>query len=613
MSADRPRDRGTPVTAPDDTVRIWLGPAFSGDVMPMSFRHPKEILCCERPEDVASGLARLTAATAQDLWAVGFFSYELGYCLEPRLRPLLPEPRHQPLLWFALFEQPDTADQAPPPKPACSGWMASGLRASWTREAYATRFARVHDYLRQGDTYQINLTFKLRMMIQGDRTALFRDLHQRQPVGFAAHLSTSAFDLMSLSPELFFSLEGRDLTARPMKGTAHRSADAAADEAAAAWLHTDAKSRAENLMIVDLLRNDLGRVSEIGSVRVTDLFTVERYPTVHQMTSGITARSRPDTDLPALLQALFPCGSVTGAPKIRAMEIVRELEEEPRGVYTGAIGLIRPGGDAFFNVAIRTLFIDRDGTGEMGIGSGLVFDSEADAEFDECLLKSRFLTKSLPDFQLLETMLWAPTTGWFLLDRHLSRLAGSANALDVPLDPVGIRNALDEAVANAAHSASPKPHRVRLLVARDGTWTVTATPRDPVPTDTVLRAVLSDHPVHSGDPFLYHKTTRRTLYERELARLSARTGCDEVLFVNEYGALCEGSRTNIFLERDGRLLTPPITCGVLPGTLRAHLLATRPASSIVETVLTPADLQPDRGRLLLGNSVNGLVPAIMLE
>lgn len=602
---------------PDARVRLWLGPGFGDGTGGLRFEHPRTVLRCDHPDDLDACLSALQTATQNGLWAAGFFSYELGYLLEARLRSLLPRQRSAPLLWFALFDRPAGTDPdgRPPPTPeGCGAWALTDLDTGWDQPTYGERFGRVRSFIEAGDVYQLNLTFKLRGRLAGDRRAAFRDLYARQPVRFAAHLEAPDFDLLSLSPELFFRSDGRSIAVRPMKGTASRHADAQADAAAAAWLRTDPKSRAENLMIVDLLRNDLGRIAEIGTVRVTDLFTVETYPTVHQMTSSVRARLCAETDLRTLLHGLFPCGSVTGAPKIRAMELIRSLEDDGRGVYTGALGLIRPGGDACFNVAIRTLFVDAEGRADFGLGSGLVFESEAEAEYAECRLKARFVEDALPDLHLLETLRWDPEHGFVLLDRHLDRLAASARAFGIGLDRSGLTRALQAAVRDPATGAPTAPMRVRLLVARDGGWRVTATP---LPAEdapgTVLRALLADQPVHSADPFLYHKTTRRDLYDRTFARLNAATGCDEVLFVNERGELCEGSRTNLFLARAGRLLTPPVSSGLLPGTLRAHLFATLPPGAIAEAVLTPADLEAEGTRLLLGNSVRGLQPAILID
>jgi para-aminobenzoate synthetase/4-amino-4-deoxychorismate lyase len=360
-------------------------------------------------------------------------------------------------------------------------------------------------------------------------------------------------------------------------------------------------------MIVDLLRNDLGRIAKIGSVEVTDLFTVETYRTVHQMTSGITAEVRGDMGLNDILHALFPCGSVTGAPKVRAMEIIRELEALPRGVYTGAIGHIAPSGDAQFNVAIRTLYIGAGGEGEMGIGSGVVSDSKMDAEFEECLLKAQFLTKVDAPFELIETIRYERDAGFHLLERHLARLQSSAAHFGYPFDRARV---LEVLTAKADEGDSPVS-MVRLLLTEDGTLTVTSTPIELPAKGTVWRFAVSDLRVDEKDPLFFHKTTRRQFYDREMERQKALNGCDEVIFLNKKGELTEGTRTTLFIEQDGRLFTPALTCGLLPGTLREELIDL-PRAAASEAVLTLSDLAT-ADRIYLGNSVRGLIRAEPVE
>ncbi|MGH6793431.1 MAG: chorismate-binding protein, partial [Methyloceanibacter sp.] len=407
---------------------------------------------------------------------------------------------------------------------------------------------------------------------------------------------------LSLSPELFFRREGQHISARPMKGTAPRGRTPREDARLKTWLAMDEKQRAENLMIVDLLRNDLGRVARIGSVEVTDLFTVETYRSVHQMTSGIRAELRSDMGLKDMLRSLFPCGSVTGAPKVRAMEIIRALEGSPRGVYTGAIGHIAPSGDAQFNVAIRTVVLDGQ-QGEMGIGGGIVADSKEESEYEECLLKAHFLTKVDAPFELIETLRYEKGTGFHLLERHLARLQSSAHHFGYPFSRGAVIAALEAEAARIAAQVA----LVRLLLGEDGTITVTSTEITLPTKDTVWRFVISDQRVDEKNPLFYHKTTRRQFYDREMERQKELTGCDEVVFLNSRGELTEGTRTTLFVEQDGRLFTPALACGLLPGTLREELLDL-PRAAASETVLTPSDLLA-ADRIYLGNSVRGLVRA----
>ncbi len=572
------------------------------------FEAPVEVVRCDRPEDAPAALARVADAARRGLYAAGFLSYELGYLLEPKLAPLLPAQRCQPLIWFGLFDEPQELDPAGAGRwveeRQAGGYRVDDLRLSVDRRDYLAAAGRVKDYIAAGDVYQINLTFKYLFGFSGDPLALYAALRRRQRVAYGAMVSAQDFQVLSLSPELFLRVREGVAEARPMKGTAARGASPDDDAAQRAWLRHDEKSRAENLMIVDLLRNDLGRVAEIGSVKVTDLFTVESYPTLYQMTSGISARLRPGVGLAELAHGLFPCGSVTGAPKMRAMEIIRELEPAPRGIYTGAIGMVAPNGDAVFNVSIRTLVLDGDGRGEMGVGSGIVQDSEPEVEWEECLLKARFLTEQREAFYLIETLRWERGEGYYLLERHLDRLARSAAYFGYPCDRELTRKRLE---AEAEGFGDAPIMRVRLLLDEDGDLAIDATPMQLSGPETVLDFLISERPVESSDAFVYHKTTRRALYDEEFARAQADKGCGEVVFLNERGELTEGSRTNLFVERNGVLLTPPLHCGLLDGTLRRDLIE-NPQVATEERVLTLRDLDAAE-RIFLGNSVRGLMRA----
>jgi para-aminobenzoate synthetase/4-amino-4-deoxychorismate lyase len=574
------------------------------------YTEPERVISASSPDEVDAALDEISAGLERGLHAAGYFAYELGYCLEPKLKDLLPADRRVPLFWIGLFRAPRALDDA-----TTRAWLEthggaerakiSDLTLSWTREQYISAFDKVEDYIAAGDVYQINLTFKYRFAFEGDPVALYAALRRKQRVTYGALIHTGDRNVLSLSPELFFRREAKHMSTRPMKGTAPRGRTPREDARLKTWLAMDEKQRAENLMIVDLLRNDLGRVAKIGSVEVTDLFTVETYRSVHQMTSGVSAELRSDMGLKDMLRALFPCGSVTGAPKVRAMEIIHELEAEPRGIYTGAIGHIAPSGDAQFNVAIRTVVLDANG-GEMGIGSGIVVDSKADAEFEECLLKAQFLTRPDAPFSLIETIRYERGKGLHLLERHLARLQSSAAYFGYPFSREAVIAALE---AEGARVESPVA-MVRLLLAEDGAITVTSTPIELPSKGTVWRFVIADQRLDEKDPLFYHKTTRRQFFEREMERHKATTGCDEVVFLNNKGELTEGTRTNLFIEIDGRLFTPALTCGLLPGTLREELLDL-PRAAASEAVLTPQDLL-DADRIYLGNSVRGLVRAELI-
>lgn len=573
------------------------------------FTEPVEIVRADLPGEVDAAVARIEQATAEGLHAAGFFSYELGYVMEPRLAHLMPEKRSMPLLWFGLYRQPREMTSAD-----VLEWLNdttrsashefSDVRLAWDQEAYEKRFATALEMIRSGDIYQINLTFKARFKLTGSPLTFYRDLRAKQPVSYGAVVDTGDATVLSASPELFIAQEGRQIHTRPMKGTAARLGAIEADDEQRRVLASDDKQRAENLMIVDLMRNDLGRISEIGSVRVDDLFTVETFKTLHQMTSGVTATLREGIGLKEMLAGIYPPGSITGAPKIRAMELIADLETEARGVYCGAVGHIGPEGRSMFNVAIRTPVIMRGGAGEMGIGSGVVYDSGGGSEYEECLLKMKFLTDTPKPFDLIETMLYEPSKGFWLLERHLSRLAGSARHFAFRFDEAKVR----EAVETAIEGRRDQSLRVRLTLSEGGTPTVTVTELGPGSTPVVMRYVVSPTRLNSADRFLYHKTTRREVYDSEWQKFNAEYGADEVIYLNENDELAEGSRTSIFVKRGEQLVTPPLKAGLLPGTLRAELLETGKA---VEGELHLGDL--DGAEVFLGNSVRGLVRAEPLE
>ncbi|WP_420126354.1 aminodeoxychorismate synthase component I [Longimicrobium sp.] len=551
-------------------------PGGPGGARSFRFRGLRTILRAERLDEVVGVLQAVERAAAEGLHAAGFVAYEAAPAFDPALATHPPDPR-LPLAWFAVYVSRD--DVVPT-------WDAAGGEAelgAWSIDVpeseYLPKVERVRALIAAGDTYQTNFTARLRASFRGDPVALYERLCLGQRSAFCA-----CFDLgdgttvVSASPELFFRAEGRELELKPMKGTRPRGRWTAEDRALAAELARSPKDRAENLMIVDLLRNDAGRLAEFGSVRVERLYDVERYETVHQMTSTIRARLRPDVGLADVFRALFPCGSVTGAPKVRTMEIIRDLEPSPRGVYCGAIGLVSPG-EAVFSVGIRTLLLDAAaGTAELGVGSGITWDSDSAAEYRESWSKAAFVRRAPAGFRLLETMLWEPADGWFLLDGHLRRLADSAEYWGYAFDA-------DEAVRRLSALVPVfvgLPMRVRLMLDREGRMEIEA--RTHVPSNEPARIAIAAEPVDSADPRLYHKTTSRAMYER---RAASRPDSDDVLLVNERGELTESAIANLVVRIDGALWTPPLECGLLPGVLRAHLLAT---GEIRERVLHPADL-----------------------
>lgn len=567
------------------------------------FTAPREIVVAHDATTARSALKRIAEAGREGLWAAGYCAYELGMVFEERLEKLLPPPSNMPLLWFGLYDAPQALTTQ-----AVSAVLASGaaggadnLAPTLDFEAYSRAFEAAKALIASGDIYQVNLTLKARFDLIGDALGLYRRLAASQKVAYGAYIDTGAHKILSRSPELFVSGTGHLLRARPMKGTLKRGRTIAEDISGRAALAADEKNRAENLMIVDLLRNDLGRIAEMGSVKVTDLFTVETYRSLHTMVSGIEARKRRDLGLVEMLENLFPCGSITGAPKLRAMEIIHALEAEPRGVYTGSIGYIAPNGDFAFNVAIRTAVIDEQGRGEIGIGGGIVADSSAEAEYEEALLKLKFLSQPAEAVTLIETLKWTPEDGFWLLERHLDRMADSAAYFDLPFDRAALA-----AMVQSATGEWTGPMRVRLTLGEAGP-DLTAVPLPANP--DVFRFAIAPERLDSSSIWLAHKTTNRDFYDRPRQEAQKTLPVDEVLFLNERDELAEGSITNVFIGKDGKLLTPALSSGLLPGTLRAELIATGKAE---EAVLTLADLHA-ADDIWLGNSVRGMIRAELFE
>jgi para-aminobenzoate synthetase/4-amino-4-deoxychorismate lyase len=530
---------------------------------------PVGVIEARRPEEVAPALGALEATAAEGLWAAGFVSYEAAPALDPdlevRSRPADDPFADLPLLWFATFEacQDDFLDEDARPTASTGPW-----RPSVDRAAYDAAIERIREHIAAGDTHQVNHTLRLRSRFDGDERDLYRDLCLAQRGGCAAYLNAGRYRVLSASPELFFRIDGDHITTRPMKGTAPRGRWTAEDDAAAARLVASAKERAENAMIVDLLRNDLGRISEPGSVRVERLFETERYETVWQLTSTVSSRLRPGTSLVEVFRALFPSGSVTGAPKVATMRIIVGLEDSPRGVYCGAVGYLAPPGSdeprARFNVAIRTVVLDRQThTAEYGVGGGITHDSQAAREYDEVLTKARVLTVRRPAFGLFETLRYEPAAGFLHLVEHLDRLGGSARYFGFRFDRNEALGALKKAAAGAGGQA-----RVRLTLARDGTLRAETSPLPAAPEDPV-RVAFDDEPVDPTNPWLFHKTTLREPYE---GRRRRRPDVDDVLLVNDRGEVTESTIANLAVRLDATWWTPPLDAGLLAGTYRAVLL-----------------------------------------
>jgi len=559
-------------------------------------------------------LAEMQAALARGLYAVPVLTYELGGHLlaidahastVPLARVLLfATCTHLSALevtsWLA-----ERADQAP------AG--IAGVHANVDQAEFTRALGRIHDYIEAGHTYQVNYTYRLRFDAFGSLYALYARLRARQPVPYGALVGLpDGGALLSLSPELFVRHLQGEILARPMKGTAPASGDDADNARRASALAQDTKNRAENLMIVDLLRNDLGRIAVTGSVEVPALFDVQRYSSVLQMTSTVRAQLRPDATLAEIFAALYPCGSITGAPKRRTMEIIRELEPAARGVYTGAIGWFDPPaggapiGDFCLSVPIRTLSLQPPSggvrRGEMGVGAGIVFDSDAQDEFAECQLKARFLTGLTNDFDIFETMHASADGGCRHRSLHLARMQASAAYFGFAFDLGAADSTLDAACA----SLTPGPHRLRLALRADGS--LTATTGTLTELAQPVRLLLAVDATCADDLFLRHKTSIRTRYDQAWRDAEAQ-GAFDTLFFNERGELTEGGRCNVFVRIDGHWYTPPLSCGVLPGIMRAVLLAD-PAFGAAERIITRAMLA-SASEIIACNALRGVMPATL--
>ena len=572
------------------------------------FLSPERLIAARHIDEVPGLFTQIDEALSQGLYVAGFLSYECGY----HFGRFSYENSSQPIAWFGAYRSVQSFDhlllgqsntrreeiQKSPSNP-----IANDAALEISKDAYVAQIHKIKEYLAAGETYQVNFTDRLAFTTALAPADVFAQLAGQQAVAYSAFLNLETGAILSFSPELFFRMEGDRIWTRPMKGTMPRGLDLADDQRMAARLRSDGKNLSEHVMIVDLLRNDLGRICRAGTIKVENPFAVERYSTLHQMTSEVIGTLRPGMQLYDIFRALFPSGSITGAPKLRTMQIIRALESRARGVYTGAIGFIAPNRSAVFNVAIRTLEL-KGGAASMGVGGGIVADSDPDDEYRECLLKAAFITSEHTSFDLIETILW--DGGFKRLDLHLDRLESSASYFDFGFDRRQITSELLELPATHSFMKGMR-RKVRLLLTASGRTRIQVTEAADDP--TCIRAVLADEHTSSTDPFRRHKTTRRELYDRHYER-ARRDGFDEVIFRNEKGELTEGAISNLFLKRSGKLLTPPIASGVLPGIFRRQVLQTNPDSA--ESVLTLDDLQSAEA-IYLCNSIRGMRPATIVD
>ncbi len=602
----------------------------SENVVSFLFIEPIDRVLCRVGDDLEEYLDTLQRYLERGYYLAGWAGYEFGAVFEGKIdvttRPYVGS--ESIIADFGVFEKAycfnhDTGENNLPQwgtsSPFLGDYVITDLRSNMDKERYLRALEKVQEYIAAGDTYQVNYTLKLLFDFHGSPEKLYRDLRRNQSVAYGAYIRSGEERLLSFSPELFFKKNGSQITVRPMKGTAKRGRNCSEERLYSKQLHEDIKNRSENVMIVDLLRNDLSRLMHghgQSTVGVDTLFDVESYESLLQMTSTIRAKisgtEMEGIDLVDIFRALFPCGSITGAPKIRTMQIINELEEEQRGVYTGAIGYLAPDGTAVFNVPIRTIRLKND-RGEMGIGAGITHDSDPEEEWKESLLKGRFLTHAIPDFSLIETVLWQPESGYWLLDSHLKRLKSSAHFFKFSYDLRVIEDRLFEEELRFDNGCK----RVRLLLKKDGRLSLKVMPcdppavtalafaeRQPEKSDNLPLVDFSEEVIRTDSPWCFHKTTMRETYDREYMS-AQQQGLVELLFCNEVGQVTEGCISNIIIYRQGQYLTPPVHCGLLPGVIREKLMSDLPGV-LVEQILTK-DMVEAAEAVFVCNSVKGVV------
>lgn len=547
-----------------------------------------------RPQDsVDSFFRKIENYLDNGLWVAGYFCYEFGYFLEDSLKNLQ-EKNNAPLAWFLVTKSPQEIKIKDDINQFREDFLIKNIKTNITKKEYKNKIEKIKYFLKEGDTYQTNFTFKMNFDFKGNFLNLYNCLRGSQPTSYAALIKPDEDNtFLSFSPELFMKINENKITTKPMKGTISRDKDSQRDKNKARQFAKSKKIKAENLMITDLLRNDLGRISK--KVKVPKLFSIEKYRTLYQMTSTIEAKIDKKKKLEDIFTSLFPCGSVTGAPKIKTMKIIKGLEKEPRGIYTGAIGYISPKKKACFNVAIRTIEINKT-KGKLGVGGGILYDSKKESEYREALLKADFFTKLQKPPKLIETILWSKDKGFWLLGLHLRRLEKSCEFFSFPFNPERIKKKLKEKITK-----SKTDIKLRLLINASGQIAVFA--KRVEKTNLPVKAKVNQKRIDSSNIYLYHKTTKRDFYNQARKKAAAK-GFFETIFFNQKNELTEGTITNIFIKKKKKLYTPQLSCGLLPGVLRQHLLKKNKA---VEKILYRRDLEK-ADKIYVGNSVRGLVP-----
>ena len=564
------------------------------------FTDPKEIIPIYNRNDLSNSLRLVDSYLGKGLRGYCLIEYEAGYLMEEKLEKLLPADERR-LLQFFFFDEKNIIkikssniafSEIDP-----NSYKVSGFKPKTRRNRFYNDIKKIKRYIEEGDTYQVNYTIKSEFNFTGSYASLFKNLLFNQSAKYSAFINYGQEFIISLSPELFFRVTKNSIVTKPMKGTLHRSKEIKSDSLKAYELKSSEKNRAENVMIVDLLRNDLGKFCKYSSVNVSELYGIETYESLRQMVSTVNGKLISAVKLSEIIKKIFPCGSITGAPKIRTMEIINELEADTRGIYTGAIGIIGKK-ESVFNVAIRTIKIEKEsGKGEMGLGSGIVWDSEPVKEYSETLLKSEFITTPLKPFELIESML-LDNGEIFLFEDHIKRLKSSAEFFLFNINEKKLTKSLFKKIEE---NYSEGKYKVRITLNKWGSVKYDITYKTLIP--DFVKIIISEKSINSDNKFQYFKTTNRGLYNSELAKYN-RAGFFEVLFFNEKKELAEGSTTNIFIKKNNVWLTPPVTSGVLPGIYRNHFLSTQQDAK--ETVITINDLL-NADEVILTNSVRGEV------
>lgn len=545
----------------------------SGKVETLTFNNPKEVIIANSIDEVLPSLEKVEAAVEKGFYAAGFLTYESASAFDSSFK--VKENYEMPLLWFGVFSEPLNM----PLESEAKQFQPLQWTPTTSQEQYQKAIQTIKDYIAKGQTYQTNYTIRLHAHFEGDSVAYYKQLKKAQAANYSTYLDIGDFKILSVSPELFFHVKDGKIITRPMKGTMKRGTSYADDKNKAEELVFSEKNRAENIMIVDLLRNDIGTIAELGTVKVEELFTIESYPTVHQMTSTVTGKLRENVTLPDIFKGLFPCGSITGAPKIKTMDIIDELESDPREVYCGAIGYITPNKEAIFNVPIRTVIInDKTSQAIYGVGGGITWDSTAEDEYFEVVAKAKVLEEERPSFDLIESMLLS-NGQYFLLEYHLKRLENSSKYFQFKMD----KKSIEQQLLQFAKAHLEGDYKVRLLLQKTGGFTIEGQKISPF--EEPLSVQLADEPVQSTNPFLYHKTTNRKIYTYFQKKFPE---VFDVLLWNERGELTEFTNGNVVLEIENKYYTPPVQSGLLSGTYRESLLE---EGTIQEKILTLDDLQ----------------------